>query len=231
MSAFGLEHTLGLVVCHGALGLANGGWRLEADSEVNVGAVGDATLDAARVVGLGCQSWARYTRWVGSGGCRGDDEGVVVDGAGDLSSTETRANFETLCGWDAEHGVGELGLELVETWLSKTGGAVADDTGDIAADAVLLVPEIGDELRHALGGLGVGAANGEERVDLLAGDLVDQSEEFGVGGGGGVSGSRGEEVLGTDGRCEGDNLNTVGFPQVLFGNGAGSDTTWKGVSE
>jgi hypothetical protein len=71
--------------------------------------------------------------------------------------------------------------------------------------------------------LGVGATDGQELVDLLAGDFVDELEELGVGGSRRVvCGGRVENLV-ADGRCEGDNLNAVGEGEVLFGNGAGSD--------
>jgi hypothetical protein len=72
----------------------------------------------------------------------------------------------------------------------------------------------------------VRATDGEELVDLLAGDFVDELEELGVGGSGRVvCGGRVQDLV-ADGRGEGDNLNAVGETEVLFGNGAGSDAAW-----
>jgi hypothetical protein len=71
--------------------------------------------------------------------------------------------------------------------------------------------------------LGVGATDGEELVDLLAGDLVDELEELGIGGSGRIVCRGRVENLMADGRGEGDNLNAVSEGEVLFGNGASSD--------
>jgi hypothetical protein len=74
--------------------------------------------------------------------------------------------------------------------------------------------------------LGVGATDGQELVDLLAGDFVDELEELGVGGSGRVvCGGRVENLV-ADRRGEGDNLNAVSEGEVLFGDGAGSDAAW-----
>ena len=56
MPALGFKFAVGLVVPGCELGLADGGGRFEADGEEDVGAVGDAALDAARVVGFGGQA-------------------------------------------------------------------------------------------------------------------------------------------------------------------------------
>jgi len=61
VAALCLESALSLVVGGGCLRLANGGSRLEANSEVDVSTVGDTALDTARVVGLCGQTRARNT--------------------------------------------------------------------------------------------------------------------------------------------------------------------------
>lgn len=141
-----------------------------------------------------------------------------------MGAAEAGADLEGLCGGDAEHGVGEDGFQFVEAGLAESGGAVADHAGYGAADAVLTVAEVGDELFHALGGFVVRAAYGQERVDVLAGDSVDQTEELGVGRAGWMGGSGREEVFVADGRGPGDNLNAVGLAKVLFGDCACCDT-------
>jgi len=72
----------------------------------------------------------------------------------------------------------------------------------------------------------IGAAHGEELVDLLTGDLVDELEELGVGRGSGVVCCGRVELLVSDRRGEGDNLDAVGQSEVLLGNGTGSNTAW-----
>jgi len=72
----------------------------------------------------------------------------------------------------------------------------------------------------------VGAADREELVDLLAGDFVDELEELGVGRGCRVVCGGRVELLVSDRRGEGDNLDAVGQSEVLFGDGTGSNTAW-----
>jgi hypothetical protein len=149
-----------------------------------------------------------------------------VNATRDSCTAETRTNLEALSGRDAQHGVGQLGLHLVETRFAQTRGDVADDTSDVTTNAVLLFLELCDQVGHAFVGLGVGATNGEVLVDLLAGDLIDELEELGVGGRRGVVCSGREEHLVADGRGEGDNLDAVSEGEVLLGDGAGSDAAW-----
>ncbi len=49
-----------------------------------------------------------------------------------------------------EHGVREHGLELVEARLAQATGGVANHTRHGAADAVVAVSELGDQVLHAL---------------------------------------------------------------------------------
>jgi len=81
MTALGLQGTLFKAVGGGGLGLADSGRRLEGDTEVDRGAVGDTALDTAGVIGLGGEALAF------AGGR--DDEGVVVNGSGNLAAAET----------------------------------------------------------------------------------------------------------------------------------------------
>ncbi|RBQ72295.1 hypothetical protein VDGD_21454 [Verticillium dahliae] len=208
--------------------LANGGGGLEGDAEVDGGAVGDAALDAAAKVGLGRELGARDAEAGRLGGgagvvLGGADKGVVVRRARDLAAGKARSDLEALGGWDAEHGVGEQGLELVEAGLAEAGGRVLDDAGDGAADRVVTVAEAGNVVVHGLGRLGVWAAHGQELVDGGAVDGLQEREEGGVRRGRGVLRGRREEVDVADARREGRDLGAVGLAQVLFGNGAGGD--------
>lgn len=65
------------------------------------------------------------------------------------------------------------------------------------------------------------------RVDIGAGDGVDEGEEGGVGGGGGVFGGRGEEEFGADGGGEGDDLDAEGLGEDLFCYCACGDARWR----
>lgn len=214
MTTLGFKSALREIVSSGVLSLADSSSGLESHAEVDGSTVRDTTLDTARVVSLGSEAGA-----VGH-------EGVVVDGAGDLAATETRADLETLGGRDAEHGVAELGFELVEAGLAQTDGHVADHTCDGSANAVVVVAELLDDLGHAGGGAGVGATSGDEGVHGVAIDCLDHLKELWVGGGGWVLGGRGEEVLVANGGDEGDDFNAVRQAEVLLGDSTGSDTAW-----
>lgn len=165
MAALGGQNTLArAVVGGGSLLLTDGGRGLEADAEVDRGAVGDAALDAAAVVRLGGELGAGQAGPVGAGleslGRLGGDEGVVVDRAGHLAAAEAGADLEALGGGNGEHGVGQQCLHLVEARLAQPRGRVPDHAGDGAADAVGAVAELGDVVLHAARGFLVGAAHG-----------------------------------------------------------------------
>ncbi|KAH0388992.1 chorismate synthase, partial [Aureobasidium melanogenum] len=229
VTTLGLENTLGFVVGSGGLRLANSSSWLEANSEVNVGTVGNTALDTTRVVGLCGKTRASNTGFGGtrsSGrtlGGRGNNEGVVVNATRDSCTAETRTNLEALCGRDAQHGVGQLCLHLVEAGLTQTRGHITDNASDITTDAVFLLLVLCDQIGHAVVGLLIRAADGQELVHLLAGDFIDQLEEFGVGRGGWVVCCGRVELLVADRRGESDDLDTVGEPEVLLGNGSGSN--------
>lgn len=120
--------------------------------------------------------------------------------------------------------MGELGFQFVEAGLAEARGAVADDTGDGAADAVCAVAVFGNQTLHALGRFVVGAAHGEVAVDVVAGDSLNEGQELGVGRGGGVGGRGWEEELWADGVCEGDDFNAVCLSEVFLGDCARCDT-------
>lgn len=118
----------------------------------------------------------------------------------------------------------ELGFELVEAGLAESDGHVADHARYGAADAVLVVAELLDDFGHAGCGFLVGAAGRHEGVDGFAADVLNEVQEFGIGGRGGVLRGGREEVLVADGGDEGDDLNAVGETQVLLSNSSSGDT-------
>lgn len=71
MTTLSLQDTLLTVISSSGLGLADSSSGLERDAEVDGRAVGDTTLDTARVVSLG--------REAGAACGLVDDEGVVVN--------------------------------------------------------------------------------------------------------------------------------------------------------
>lgn len=228
VAALGRERALaGGVVAGGGLVLGDGGGGLEGDAEEDGHAVGDAALDAAGVVGAGLELGARDAELGGLGLAdgRGHEEGVVVDGALHGGAAEAGADLEGLDGGDAEHGVAEGGLELVEAGLAEAGGGVADDAGDGAARRVVGVAQLGDEGLHLLRGVRVRAADGQELVDAGARERVGEGEgEEGRVGGEGV-GVALEEGDVTHRRHEGDDLDAVGLGQPLLRDGTGGHTS------
>ena len=149
-----------------------------------------------------------------------------MDAPRDSCAAETRANLEALCGRNAQHGVGQLGLHLVEAGLAQTRRYVTDNASDVTTDAVLLFLVLCDQVGHAVVGCLFGATDGKEFVDLLTGDLVNELEELGVGRRGRVVCGGRVELLVADRRGEGNNLDAVGEGEVLFGDGAGSNAAW-----
>lgn len=188
MATLGFQSALLKAVRGCGLGLADGGRRLEGDAEVDRGAVRDAALDTAGVVGAGREALSAVRR-------RGGDEGVVVDGPGHFASAEAGADLEALCGWDAEHCVRELGFQLVEARLAEPDGHVADHAGYCPADAVVVVAVVLDRLGHARRRLFVRAADRGELVYRGAVDCLQEFEVLRIRGRGGVGGGGRVEVL------------------------------------
>ena len=183
MSALGGEGPLaGAVVQGRELVQADRGGGLEGDAEEDGHAVGDAALDAARVVGLGVEARGGDAgAALGGLDCRRGHEGVVVAAAQHLRAAPAGADLETPARWDRHHGVGERGLQLIEAGLSEARRYVAHHAGDGAAGAVVGVAQLGDALLHAAGGICVWAADGEEGVDCFSSDGVHHGEEGRVG--------------------------------------------------
>ena len=102
-------------------------------------------------------------------------------------------------------------LELVKAWLSKTSWTVSDDARHCAAYAVLRIAVFGNQILHASRDLLVGTSDGQELVDLVASDGVEELEVLGVGGRGRMLGRGREEELVSDRGREADNLDSVGF--------------------
>ena len=126
----------------------HGGYGFEGYAEIDVLPVADASLYAARVVGMS-----------------GDASGVVVEHivlfrTFHFQPFKTVAVLEGLGGVDAQHARCQGSLQLAEHRLSQSHGASCDDTGDDAAYRVALGFYFGYELFHFFGLLRVGAADG-----------------------------------------------------------------------
>ena len=205
-----LQHTLHLIIRSRRLGLANGSRRLESNGKIDGRPIRNASLDTTRIVRLGRELRTGNGTGLAGGNSRGLDERVIVHGPRDLRPSETGPDFEALGRGNTQHRVRQLGLQLVETGLAQSSRTVANHARHRPANTVLPIPEIRHEFLHALVAVRTGAADGEEGVHRLAVDGLDEFEEFGVGRGGGVSGSGWEEVFGADGGCEGDDFDAVG---------------------
>jgi hypothetical protein len=146
VAAFALEFGVFAGGGDGFLRGHDGGGGLEGDAEEDVFAVGNAALDAAGAVGGGADL-------------------AVLHAEGSLCSRpvssvpETGADLEALGGGDGEHGLGEVGFQLVEDRLAEAGRAVADDALDDAADRVAVGADRLDALDHRLDHRGIGGAD------------------------------------------------------------------------
>lgn len=205
VSALGSQNTVLTGISGGRLLLGNGGRGLEGNVEVNVLSVGDSALDSAGKVGSGSEP-ARSHVLV---------EHVVVLGARHGGAGKARTKLETLGGGDGHHGMGQGGLELVETGLSEANGAVSNHAGDNTANRVVGVSVLLDNLDHLLTQSQIGTSHGAGGVDTFSGDALKGADPLLVGGG---------SVHGhiANLRNKGDNLNVVDGSQVLVGDGAGS---------
>ena len=173
----------------------DGGDRFEGDAEGDGFAIGDPALDAAGAVAGGADAAFLHA------------EGVVVFASGEKCSGEAAADFEALGGGQAEHGLGEVGVEFVEDRFSESWRAVADGAGDDSADAVAFGAHGFDEICHRFHGVWVGGPH-------------DIAFDHGGGDGGGVD--DGLEVLDAFDPC--DNFEAGGeVGDDLAGDGGGGD--------
>ena len=94
--------------------------------EINVLSIRDSTLYTATPIGRRSEVaiFATYKE-------------VIVLTTRNFCSAKTRANLESLCGWDGQHCVAKLGFELVKNRLAKPGGNVANDASDRSTDRIL----------------------------------------------------------------------------------------------
>lgn len=180
VSSLGSKDALLRTVVRGCrLILADCRGRLEADAEVHWHAVGDAALNATRVIRAGGQYGAGDAAGlVVDIDLGGGDEGVVVLAAIQAGGSEAAANLEAICRRNRHHGLGECGLKLIEAGFAKADGNVADNAGDGSANAVELVAGLADVIFHLTGDVGVWAAHWEEFVDTVARHRADEVGKF-----------------------------------------------------
>ncbi len=133
-------------------------------------------------------------------------EGVVVRQPGQSGAGETAADLEPLGGREGDHGLGEVGVELVEDRLAQPRRDVAGDEGDHATQRVAVASSPLDRSRHGLGRPGVRAAGGVG-FDHVERDRV--GIEVGVDG--------------VDRTHPGQNLDPGDRGQQLPGDGTGGD--------
>lgn len=84
----------------------------------------------------------------------------------------------------------------------------------------MVVAVLFDDLGHSGGGVGVGTADGDERIDCVAGDGGNQREKVWICRGGGMLSGRWKEVFSADRGDVGDYLDVVGESQILLSYGA-----------
>ena len=113
--------------------------RFKRNANVNVFAIGNATLHAARVV-RDCANPASA-----------DFECIVVLRAPHPSGRKSRADLKTFCRRNAQHRFRQVRFELVEYGFAKTWGHAAHHTLNYAADGVTCVPNLLDERDHLFG--------------------------------------------------------------------------------
>ncbi len=100
---------------HGILRSRDGGGGFESDAEDDGLTIADAALNAAGEIRGGADLAVD------------DAEGVVVLGAAELAAREAGADFKALRGREAEHGLGEIGVEFVKDRLAEPARAAAHD--------------------------------------------------------------------------------------------------------
>jgi hypothetical protein len=120
----------------------------------------------------------------------------------------------------------QLGLQLVKAWFSQPCRAASYDARHCATYAVLCVAVLGDQILHALGHAVARTPHGQKLIYLFACNRVDQLEVLWVCGCGGVFGRRRKEEFVSNRVGKGNDLDSVGFAQVLFCYGTGCYATW-----
>ena len=107
----------------GLLGLRDCRRRLESDPEDNLLAVADPSLNAPRAIGYS------------AGAALTHDKGIIVLPTSQFGPLEARANFKSLGCGQAEHGLGQVSLQLIKNRPAQTSGAPTDDAREQAADS------------------------------------------------------------------------------------------------
>ena len=146
------------VLGYGGLFHQDGGNGFEGNAEVDVLSVGDASLYTAATVGLGGDA----TLAVG-------DEDVVLLASSQVHARESHAILKTFYGIYAEHGMTKGGMQFAEAWFAKSYGTALHYACYDASNCIALALHLHDEVRHALGGDGVGTT---DRVFLGTSEVV-----------------------------------------------------------
>ena len=115
--------------CHG----------LKSNTEVDVFAVADASLNAATSIRERADASVTSTH-----------EDVVLLAASLSHASETGTIFKPFHGIDAEHGSTQASVKFTEHRLTESRRTAFDDTADDAANRVTFCFDLGNELRHFL---------------------------------------------------------------------------------
>lgn len=146
------------VLGYGGLFHQDGGNGFEGNAEVDVLSVGDASLYATATVRLG-----------GDAPFAVGDEDVVLLASSQVHAGESHAILKTFYGIYAEHGMTKGGMQFAEAWFAKTWGTALHYACYDASNCIALALHLHDEVRHALGGDGVGTT---DRVFLGTSEVV-----------------------------------------------------------
>jgi len=190
VASFRVYNGLASVTIDRLLLAQQGGHSLEGYAEIDVFAVGDAALYAARIVRAGGDAAVVVA------------EGVVVFRTEVERGVEAVAVVEALHGIDAKHSGAERGVQLAKDGLAESDGHARDDARDDAAYRLALLPAPTDQCLH-LGRLTrVGASHsvrlGEREVIVAIRAVeADTPHLRGIGADGDALGLQGELGHGT----------------------------------
>lgn len=130
---------------HCLLRTKEGSHGFESDAEGDGLTIGDATLDATRVVG---EEMGSGGLWGGGSGLWGEE--IVLLTATLCDTRKTFAIFKTFHGIDRQHGSSELGMQFAKSRFTQTNRAPRDDGSNNTPYGVTLTLHLHDEFFHAL---------------------------------------------------------------------------------
>src|SRR5690606_17625786 len=128
------------MLVYALLVLHDRGQGLKDDPEINMIAIGNSNLDAARVISSGTDVSALIVK------C------VVVYGATHFYSLKATPILEAFDGVNTQHGLAQFGVQLVEDRLAEAHRRLAYDTGNDSANSVPVQPDLLNKGDHLVSG-------------------------------------------------------------------------------